>query len=638
MKHTLLFIACVMTSLTMSAQEGLAVEDLQNSGCLWQTRGEVSDPVPTIVLQKEGNTLSVQLLNYESNCATEGFVVKDSLSEGSNGIPSLTVDVYPYWDMEADCICPYNVSFTLRGLETNTFYLKCWWYEGQVTLEEGKSLVLEDITLDATIDGVNYTLKKTLGTATMTRVVEQKNKMIIPTELNYDGQTYTVTSIYRAFVSCTTIKTLDIPESVSTILGYSFVGCKLDTLIIRGILDPIHLNNDFFSGMGTDTKLYVQPSEVEKYEAIYKGPVYPLKEQTHNRAYRPMVEDGKVWKVGGVGSNPVQLVEYCYFDGDTIIDGKTCKQMMCQRYVNAEHPDYAVISQYPMLRNVGAWYEEDKKVFIYDTNSKRFKKIYDFSVDANDILLINSQSYMIGPRQTGGINGFKGVYRDVWMLGGGYTIPNTTWLEGVGGIDGPTRNVYYGEEGHPLFLMSCAVGDEVIYLNDEYEDGATPDFIGAWKNRFDFTHTIKIRPKAPTKNESYRRQTSGGEESGQEQSMYGEYSNRQLNINLDPLNDAYQVRITDESGKVVYEKDVNTANIVGLDIDISAYAKGRYTVTIENDSEIFTGEFETQTSGIEVVGNKKEATRGSIYNLQGQRIGYLQKGLNIVNGQKVYVK
>ena len=30
--------------------------------------------------------------------------------------------------------------------------------------------------------------------------------------------------------------------------------------------------------------------------------------------------------------------------------------------------------------------------------------------------------------------------------------------------------------------------------------------------------------------------------------------------------------------------------------------------------------------------------KGYIYNLQGQRISTLQKGLNIVNGRKVYVK
>ena len=111
-----------------------------------------------------------------------------------------------------------------------------------------------------------------------------------------------------------------------------------------------------------------------------------------------------------------------------------------------------------------------------------------------------------------------------------------------------------------------------------------------------------------------------------------------LGINLNPLDDAYQVRITDESGKVVYEKTVNAGNIVGLNIDISAYAKGRYTVTVENSNESFTGEFEAQTTGIEAIKANKEDVRSYIYNLHGQRLSTLQKGLNIVNGQKIYVK
>jgi len=170
--------------------------------------------------------------------------------------------------------------------------------------------------------------------------------------------------------------------------------------------------------------------------------------------------------------------------------------------------------------------------------------------------------------------------------------------------------------------MSCTVGDEVIYLNDEYEDGATPE--EARKKRFDFTHTIKIQPKARKRSE--------------EQSLYGEYNDQQLGINLDPLDDAYQVRITDESGKVVYEKDINAGSIVGLSIDISAYAKGRYTVVVENSLESFTGQFEVQTTGIEENVKIKKLKNVSIYNLQGQRLSAMQKGLNIVNGQKIYVK
>ena len=357
------------------------------------------------------------------------------------------------------------------------------------------------------------------------------------------------------------------------------------------------------------------------------GEEHPVIKKTPQDDYRPFVEEGKVWKVGDVTSgNPLQMIDYYYFDGDTIIDGKTCKQMMRQRYINPEHPDYVFYSQYPMLVNKGVWYEEDKKVYTYDMTNKQFEIMYDFSLDANDTLQINSTSlpFVVGPRQTGGIKGFKGYYHRNVSLGG--TVGSATWLEGVGTLNGPEFHVsdvlVYSTE----FLLSCTVGDEVIYFNDEYEDGATPDDVaGARKQRIDFTHTIKIKPK--TRN--------GSEE---DQSLYGEYNERKLDLNFDPLNDAYQVYITDESGNAVYEKAINAGSIVGLNIDISAYAEGRYTITVENSNESFTGEFDTQTTGIKEVRTKKEETRMYIYNLQGQRLNSLQKGLNIVNGQKVYVK
>jgi hypothetical protein len=342
--------------------------------------------------------------------------------------------------------------------------------------------------------------------------------------------------------------------------------------------------------------------------------------------YRPFIEEGKVWKVGsaaGISDGIAKMVEYYYFDGDTIINGNTCKQMMCQRYVSPNHPDYAAMSQIPSFRYSGAWYEEGKKVYYYDTTNKQFRMMYDFSLDANETLQIDENDlYVVGPKQTGGIEGFKGVYRDVMWYRDELNYC-TTWLEGVGGIDGPYRNVYYGQENHPWFLMSCTVGDEVIYLNDEYEDGATPE--EARKKRFDFTHTIKIQPKSRIRK-------------GEEQSLYGEYNDQQLGIHLDPLDDDYLVSITDESGKTVYEKAVNAGSIVGLSIDISAYSKGSYTVTVENSQESFTGEFETQATGIKEIRNNKEVIRTEIYNLQGQRLRSLQKGLNIVNGQKIYVK
>ena len=364
--------------------------------------------------------------------------------------------------------------------------------------------------------------------------------------------------------------------------------------------------------------------------------------------YRPFVEEGKVWKVGNsttILDNSVQMVDYYYFDGDTIIGGKTCKQMMCQRFVS---PDYS--NEYwapkPSLSKEGAWYEENKKVYFYDERKQSMVIQYDFSLAANDTLQFITGWYspfIIGPKQTGGIEGFKGVYRDIRLCGDeGQSYHDTFWLEGVGCLRGPIRNpcdpIY--ADPVPEFLMSCVVGDEVIYYNDDREDAATP--AGARKNRFDFTHTPKVQPKT---------RISRGEEpldlwslatNGTQESLYGEYNDLQLGINLDPLDDTYLVSITNDSGKVVYEKTINAGNIVGLNIDISAYAKGRYTVTVENSRESFTGEFETLTTGISdaVRLNDKDKMINDkhIYNLQGQRLNRLQKGLNIVNGQKIYIK
>ena len=342
--------------------------------------------------------------------------------------------------------------------------------------------------------------------------------------------------------------------------------------------------------------------------------------------YRPFIEEGKVWKAGDTSVNPVQFVAYYYFDGDTIINGKVCKQMMCQRYYGPDYHNDAITFAIPPLRYIGAWYEEDKKVYYYDINNQ-LKMMYDFALEANDTLLIdNEYQFVIGPKQTGGLKGFKGVYRDVMLYWGGSSSYSTTWLEGVGSIDGPTNNIYFSSVNRLPLLMSCTVGDEVIYLNDEVEDGATPsDAAGARKNRLDFTHTIKTKPKAPSRR-------------SEEISLYGEYNDLRLGIDLNPLYDTYQVRITDESGKVVYEKSINAGTIVGLSIDISAYEKGRYTVTVENSEETFTGEFETQPTGIEAITNKRGEIRHYIYNLHGQRLSSLQKGLNIVNGQKIFVK
>ena len=683
MKKQLFLFILMLLPMLASAQ---TVSDVQSSGCLYETLGEEPERQPTIVLTKEGNVLSVQLLNYESNCCTEDFYAIANINDGSPC--SVSVSVRPTVESDCECICPFNLSFTIRDLEPNIFYLDCWWYKGLVELTEGQSYQAtynssfysyhpflkegktwnyqeyyhnlwddEQWTKDISyvingtteIDGKTYyKMYRTSeeGEKYYCALREEDRKVWQYTDngdhLLYDfgmsiGTSY-MPSYEPLHFLLTAIKPMRFhDDQLLNVLYY-------DLLMEEGPTDPpSHFASaPIVEGVGCEggwniMELYapIPPNGIlqgenflscfEDGECIFTADDFDElinPNPANNIAYRPFVEEGKVWKVGTISGNPVQVIDYYYFDGDTIIDGKTCKQMMCQRFISPDYPDYNNLSQSPALSKVGAWYEEDKKVYFYDETRQSMRMMYDFSLKTNDKVYFIDGDYEIGPKQSGGLDGFKGVYRNIWVY---RDVHSTYWLEGVGGIDGPTINAYdpIYSDPVPQFLMSCAVGDEVIYLNDDYEDGATPE--GARKHRFDFTHTIKSQPKAPMRRAA-------------ELSLYGEYNEQQLGINLNPLDDAYLVRITDESGKVVYEKAVNTGNIVGLNIDISAYTKGRYAVSVENSLEIFTGEFEAQTTGIEDNVKSGNLKNESIYNLQGQQINYLQKGLMIVNGKKVHVK
>lgn len=69
----------------------------------------------------------------------------------------------------------------------------------------------------------------------------------------------------------------------------------------------------------------------------------------------------------------------------------------------------------------------------------------------------------------------------------------------------------YGVSQQEVARKNLGAPDAVIYLNDVYEDGATPD--AARKKRIDFTHTIKIKPKTRMMRTP-------------EQPLYGEYNDK----------------------------------------------------------------------------------------------------------------
>ena len=362
--------------------------------------------------------------------------------------------------------------------------------------------------------------------------------------------------------------------------------------------EGLHATDFYVEGVNPAYDYYIVDNQGEEHHVINKAPLY---------VYRPFVEDGKVWAVKVVSDGPPaeEWIEYYYFDGDTIVNGQTAKRMLCDRITSRQKTS----GEY-----VGAWYEQNKEVYFAASGKQQFELLYDFSLINYDTMPSPDGSTWVVYKWTGIYPGFKGTY---------FTLGQEFWYEGVGSNSWPFVNHPWGYDGDKGVLLECSVGDEVIYYNSAE---GYPYGMGARK-RFDFTHTIKTKPKA--------RNRSGAEA---EQSLYGEYNDQQLGINLNPLDYAYLVSITDETGKDVYQKAINAGSIVGLNIDISAYAKGHYAVIVENSDETFTGEFDAQTTGIRDVRWKKEDGRSIIYNLQGQRLHSLQKGLNIVNGQKVFVK
>ena len=432
-----------------------------------------------------------------------------------------------------------------------------------------------------------------------------------------------ITTIGRwAFEKCINLKLVDIPASVTSMDHNVFDYCEsLKDVYCRPVTPPYNGQRLFYNA-NPDATLHVPAASLQVYKETapwcdFKT-IVPIETQM---AYRPFVEDGKVWtvKVYSDGVSHNQWTDYYYFDGDTIIGGQTCKRMMYVTYVTNDNDEEWVNGvftpvNHPQQYN-GAWYEQDKKVYYAYNGREQFQLLYDFTLSSGDSIPSPDGHLLAVYKLSGGITGFKGAYYEIDEV--------ERWLEGVGSESWPWRNHPRYFPGHQGILLACSVGDEVIYYNSKMDD---PYVMGSRKQRIDFTHTIKIKPQSRTTR-------------GTEASLYGEYNEQQLGINLDPIDDAYQVSITDETGKAVYEKTVNAGNIVGLNINISDYAEGRYTVTVENSNESFTAQFDTHTTEIVEGRSKREEVRGKIYNLQGQRLTQQpRKGVYIRDGRKVVVK
>jgi len=424
MKKAVILFLLLLCKLALQAQESernLTVSDIQKSGCISNSRGAEAQDVllPVIILEKEGNVLNVELQSFWNNCGTWRYDITAELLDGWKGASysdSVTVKIVPYIPRKYDCSCPYNVSFKLQGLESNTFYLTCWCFDLKVDLTEGVPLVLANTTEQVNVDGTYYQLYKNFNQAIVNiGSSEWKGEVSIPSEITYQNQTYTVIGTsYHAFNSlqeltkinipstikdfdsklyninddmpsnpfysclaldaveveegnaavqsiggvmydkrvttlwaypaglskkaykvpdgvktlaacsfgncsnltsielpsglttigeaafnhCASLEKLDIPESVTRIDTYAFDKTQLTDLYIRGVIDSAYVYKDYgagsmFSGISPNTKIYVLPSEVERYQSIFGGTFYPLPPADRTQDIR-LIEDSRV--------------------------------------------------------------------------------------------------------------------------------------------------------------------------------------------------------------------------------------------------------------------------------------------------------------------------------------------------------
>ena len=417
---------------------------------------------------------------------------------------------------------------------------------------------------------------------------------------------------------------------------------KLGEDVDNGIIDTYSLN--LF--INNDCLEYKSPDFIE-------DPFYPYAQ--YDPTYRPFIEEGKVWKVGWFPGliNVSARTEYYYFEGDTIISNRTCKKMMRQQRSRPEWGD-----PNPRISYVGALYEEGQQVYCAFPKSDKLVLLYDFASTIGDTISIHGGSGVVSRKARLVSTYAKGNITDVALYQNvldydselytkDYDFEHLVrWIEGIGALAGsPLDNVYeWGIAGNYSIPISCTLGDEVLYKNtDPYlKDGLEDTPSEVKKQWLDFTHTTKPRPKSP---KLAAGDETDADEAVEQETLTGEYSTRELFVSLKTLAGTYTITLTDAAGNEVYRKEVQTSNVVALNTDLTKYAAGTYTLTVENSEEQYTATLFLPLIDVAVSDIPSDfSTQPSFIDLWTDLSGRqlttspTQKGVYIRNGKKIQVK
>ena len=383
----------------------------------------------------------------------------------------------------------------------------------------------------------------------------------------------------------------------------------------------------------------VKGTEIFNYDTFQKEIV------SITSPYRPFIEMGKVWRTGiNPGDGLRQQYEYRFY-GDSIVGGKTCKVLGKSELEILSGGSYRTKD----TTYVAALYESGQKVYLANPDKQEFILLYDFASPVGTDITVLSVPLTITRREKSQEPEFKGMVTELQSTR--YEDAVLFWLEGVGSWGNPLESlagIYptgvfdetpitnsVGDE----ILISCAVGDELIYLLQNELDSPYE----VKKHWLDFTHTTKPRPKSP-------KLAAGGEtdadKAAEQETLTGEYSAKELFVSLKTLAGTYTITLKDNSGNEVYRKEVQTSNVVALNTDLTKYAEGTYTLTVENSEEQYTA-----TLSLPLIDDAvrdlqdHQSVNGKSVNskwldLSGRRLttSPTRKGVYIKDGRKVLVK
>jgi hypothetical protein len=204
--------------------------------------------------------------------------------------------------------------------------------------------------------------------------------------------------------------------------------------------------------------------------------LYPIYSPAQDESYRPFIEEGKVWVSYSSNIIHTNCTRYDYIQGDTIVNGKTCKRWI-QLFRNR---DSGIESSYTI-----AAYEEDKRVYFFHNEDTKPRLLFDFNSCVGDTLYVTLASASIWNHYDESyceqqFNDTIIIYEDSTQLLNdcyyrilrGCSFHTFMWIEtppiieGTGSLCAPDWNI---ATIHHLCgattLGYCGVNDEVLYFN-----------------------------------------------------------------------------------------------------------------------------------------------------------------------------